>query len=185
MNNIVKELLKKETMLVEKERATGKFVIRPSSVVAGVTSVLYLLSSLDIVPEALIRPKAFGFIDDLVLLVASGILIYSDLGGISNAGIQTTRFREEERDIREDVVPVTVEPVRDDDIILSSSDSDGVPNSLESLLRSTSISSDNDTGDLTTIDLSINDEETRDTGSQIPADIYAGFFSKDKTTTAE
>lgn len=90
-------LLAKEKELVFAERAKGRLVWRPSSIIAIVFCIFYLLSPIDIIPEGLLSgiTKLYGYIDDIVMLILTGYVVYLDVGGeysgysrISNGSIQ-------------------------------------------------------------------------------------------------
>lgn len=81
MLKIMKTLLDTEKNLVFSERAKGKFVVRPTTILTVIFSLLYLLAPIDILPEGLIEPSICGFIDDLIILCISGYIVYLDIGG--------------------------------------------------------------------------------------------------------
>ena len=92
MLTFIRDWFKQETTLVEKERAAGKKAIRPSSIILGSFALFYLLSPIDIIPEAFVKPKVFGFIDDLIVVLLVGFYIYKDVRGILNETICSSRI---------------------------------------------------------------------------------------------
>lgn len=113
---ILKQLLDTEKELVFKERAKGRFVIRPSSVILTIVAVFYLASPIDIIPEGLITPKICGLIDDLVVLILTGYCVYLDIGGELNGSsrVQHGKVSKQRKPVRQDSVSDVIKPVPKD-----------------------------------------------------------------------
>lgn len=88
MKDIVIKVLEFESRLVTEARARGELAFRPSSVLIGLVALFYILSPVDLIPEALTRPLAFGYIDDIIVAVFAGIFIYKDVRGLMNEQVQ-------------------------------------------------------------------------------------------------
>ena len=77
---ILKELLDLECDLVNSYRVEGIPLIKPTSIIAMITSFLYLASPIDIVPECLLGTFRFiGYLDDLLILVLSSAYFYNTI----------------------------------------------------------------------------------------------------------
>jgi uncharacterized membrane protein YkvA (DUF1232 family) len=108
MWELLKELLKHETFLVVKYRAKGLTVVKPSSIALIALGILYLLSPIDLIPEAWITPKVFGFIDDIIVLSVISMYVYGDIGGvITHAEIRSITVPVEEKSIGPTSLPST------------------------------------------------------------------------------
>lgn len=109
MLKILKILLDKEKELVFSERAKGKFVTRPSSVIMVVFALLYLLSPIDIIPEGLLSgiSKLYGFIDDILVLILTGYVVYLDVGGEFNGNdrVSNGKLQKKGKSSRQGSVP--------------------------------------------------------------------------------
>lgn len=75
MQNLLQNLLQEETDMITNRRANGEKVFRPSAIAVLVVVFLYSLSPIDFIPELLVKPVIFGFIDDLIFIVAA--IVYS------------------------------------------------------------------------------------------------------------
>lgn len=96
MNNLIKDLLAYEGDLLLDYKAEGHFAIRPSSILLVLFAMFYCLSGVDLVPELLVRPKAVGYIDDLLLSIAVIAYTYKDWSVLNGFG--TVRSRDVSRD---------------------------------------------------------------------------------------
>lgn len=89
MLKLILEVLRAETELTIAFKMKGVKVVKPSLVLIGMLSLFYILSPIDIVPEKIITPVVFGFIDDLLVLAACVVYIMSNVtvdveGGLKN-----------------------------------------------------------------------------------------------------
>lgn len=93
---IIDDLNNAELSVVRKH----KLLIRPSSGVFLALGIFYGLSPVDIIPEAYLAPKIFGFIDDLIILTIVGVIVYSDIERMIRRGFKRknskAKGREEE-----------------------------------------------------------------------------------------
>lgn len=82
MKEIFLQLLDYERDLVLDARSKGQFTLRPTTVFLIIIGMLYLTSSIDIVPEYFIHPKLLGYIDDMIVVVTILIYTYKDWGEV-------------------------------------------------------------------------------------------------------
>jgi len=94
-----------ETELTLQFKAKGSNVVKPSLVLIGLMTLFYLLSPIDIIPEQFVSPRVFGYIDDILVLTACVVYIFSN--------INLERSLENVRDIK---VPDLQRLVKKDDI---------------------------------------------------------------------
>lgn len=81
---ILLQVLKYEDKLILEAKSKGQKILKPSTLILWLFGFFYAASPLDLIPELIITPRAFGFIEDLIVLTAIIILTSSDLGGIIN-----------------------------------------------------------------------------------------------------
>lgn len=93
MRELIQEVLEFERDKVLEARAHGTFLLRPSTVALIAIGLLYLTSSIDIVPELFITPKLLGFIDDVIVLTVIIIYTYRDWGEIIEGTVQFGSLR--------------------------------------------------------------------------------------------
>lgn len=79
---LINDLYEYEGGLVTEARTNGYKIIRPSSCLLIIISILYLLSPIDIVSEAIVSPKFMGYIDDILILIFIGAYVYTDVRGV-------------------------------------------------------------------------------------------------------
>lgn len=122
-----KELLNKEEELVSNDRAHGINTIKPSSVLLGGFALIYTISSVDIIPEKLIRPNVFGYIDDLIIVVIAIFFIYLDIGGLIDSedrefGISDKEVQRDKESEREDSVPMDDKCIEAESLVIPTDD---------------------------------------------------------------
>lgn len=106
MLDILKAMLNLEREMVFKARAKKHFAIRISTIVCIIFAIQYLLSPIDLIPEALIKPRICGYIDDLVVIIISAYVTYLDIGGelIGDKGVQHSKVQKSGKPVRKTVV---------------------------------------------------------------------------------
>lgn len=164
MLKIIKELLANEKSLVFAERAKGNFIIRPTSILAVIFSLLYLCAPIDILPEGIIEPMICGFIDDIIVLCIMVYIVYLDIGGELDGykALHNGKVSKKKKSNRKDRVRPRNEfvhecaDVSDSDIDMHDSDDaeENTTNSTSNVDDNTNVSSYNDYG--------IGDSEERD-----------------------
>lgn len=85
MVDLFMKLMKYEYKIVMEMRSKGMKILRPSTLYLWLLAGFYTFSGIDIIPEIIVQPKAFGFIDDLIVIAGAIILTGGDLGGMINA----------------------------------------------------------------------------------------------------
>lgn len=93
MIEIFKQLLDYERDLVLDARSRGEFSLRPTTIFLILIGILYLTSSLDIVPEYFIHPKLLGYIDDIIVVVTILIYTYKDWGEVIEGEVQLPKLQ--------------------------------------------------------------------------------------------
>lgn len=143
MFKIFMQVLKYENKLVMEARSKGSKLIRPSTVLLLVLGLFYLTSGIDIIPEQFLQPKAFGFIDDIIVIAVIIILTGSDLGGVlkyASSKIPDIRIPEIRRNIKEVKVPTAVPGHKDiPDVVPNADSSLGSSDNIESIVGDSAI----------------------------------------------
>lgn len=67
MIKMIKEVLEAEDQIVLKYKKCSKFVVYPSFVLVALVSLFYVISPIDLFPEAIIKPAPAGYIDDILV----------------------------------------------------------------------------------------------------------------------
>lgn len=114
MIETIKKLLEYELRLVSEKRRKGIKCVRPSFMLLTLLCLFYVLSGVDLIPEVLIHPKVFGFIDDIIIVCVYIVITSSEMGellhgvkrsvGSEKSVIQTDRVSETKVVSREDSV---------------------------------------------------------------------------------
>lgn len=109
------------------DRAHGINTIKPSSVLLGGFALIYIISSIDIIPEKLIRPNVFGYIDDLIIVVIAIFFIYLDIGGLIDSedrefNISDKEVQRDKESEREDSVPMDDKCTEAESLIIPTDD---------------------------------------------------------------
>lgn len=108
---ILVETLKYESKLVLEAKSKGARIVKPSTLFLYILGLLYIFSGIDLIPEKFIKPVAFGFVDDLLVIGLIIILTGSDIGGIIeyvSRKIPAIRIPEKQRIDRPVEVPISV-----------------------------------------------------------------------------
>lgn len=167
MWELIKEVLKAESSIYMKHKAKGATVIKPSSLLLIIIGILYLLSPIDIIPELWIKPKVFGYIDDLVLLAVIAIYSYGDIGGVFlDARVQTTRVSKPARNVEESIVPSEEQPDVGTSNIPAPVGSSSGTNSLESYMGNNTVRVVDDNSSNTNSNKAVKPSDTEDFYSQ-------------------
>jgi hypothetical protein len=151
--------MKEEDRLILKLRSRKINVVKPSTLLFSLLCVFYLLSGIDLVPEAIVQPRILGYIDDVIVLIITIIIVYPDIGGLLGGKVQSLNVPKIQR-IVEDSVSVGMQRDEDTDTVLpSTSDS---PESIHD--------TKSDSGGDTTLDSSTSsvlDTIIRDTDAEV------------------
>ena len=75
----LKKLLDLDDELVITDRSNGVFSMKISSITLIILDILYIFSSIDIVPECVMKPKSLAYIDDLIITILVGFYVVKDL----------------------------------------------------------------------------------------------------------
>lgn len=78
MFKVLKEIYVEEGKIVLKHRAHGEFCFRYTSLLFAIIAILYLLDPYDIIPEAILTPAPFAYVDDVIVIAIAGYFIYKD-----------------------------------------------------------------------------------------------------------
>jgi len=146
MLKLIIQLYKYEASLVLAYKAKGFVVMKPSTVLVTILAFFYALSPIDFIPEGLVNPAIFGYLDDTLLLIATTALVLSEinLGGVMQ-NVQQRRVPNKERDLSASRISAESERHKDipDELLTASSsnsDSDVGGTALGSTVVPTSIS---------------------------------------------
>lgn len=108
-----KEILQAEADIIMKYRARGKSVIRLSSVLLGLFAIMYLFSDIDLIPERIIQPSLFAYIDDMVIALFAAYFVYKDVEEVfvrEQDKVSSRKISAPKRLVSQDEVPVDVGP---------------------------------------------------------------------------
>lgn len=81
IKDMIIDLYEYEGDLVFNARQDGVKVVRLTSVLLIVIALFYCLSPIDIISEAIVVPRFMGYIDDMIVCILVGALVYSDVKG--------------------------------------------------------------------------------------------------------
>lgn len=112
MLKVIREFLEAlydyEGDLVDTARQNGYKFIRLTTVLFILIALLYLLSPYDIISEAFVKPRAIGYIDDLIVIIIVAGYSYGDIKEVLKNGevkVQSEDDDDTEESNRKDKVP--------------------------------------------------------------------------------